>query len=149
MKNVNNGTYNAMLFWWHTLATINQKTLYYVMTGLYLVRLMYILCSFYFRYVGSAKPGILGICNYSQNFRIFIWKVYYVLKIFHGTFFLNQFIFKNNCSLESVSIYYYLNIMRNKRNETSVFIHVLIQYKITTTHWSGAVQFYFMIWGRK
>ena len=119
------------------------------MTGLYLVRLMYILCSFYFRYVGSAKPGILGICNYSQNFRIFIWKVYYVLKIFHGTFFLNQFIFKNNCSLESVSIYYYLNIMRNKRNETSVFIHVLIQYKITTTHWSGAVQFYFMIWGRK
>ena len=39
--------------------------------------------------------------------------------------------------------------MRNKRNETSVFIHVLIQYKITTTHWSGAVQFYFMIWGRK
>ena len=119
------------------------------MTGLYLVRLMYILCSFYFRYVGSAKPGILRICNYSQNFRIFISKVYYVSKIFHGTFFLNQFIFKNNCSLESVSIYYYLNIMRNKRNETSVFIHVLIQYKITTTHWSGAVQFYFMIWGRK
>ena len=113
-----------------TLATINQKTFYYVMTGLYLVRLMYIPCSFYFRQQNRVFQDYATIHKISG----FLFENY-VLNIFHGTFFLNQFIFKNNCtSLESVSIYYYLNIMRNKRNKTSVFIHVLIQYKITTTH---------------